>query len=298
MERHGFARGSSFFLGSRCQKRQIVDVPSLLCHVGMAMDSERSTSHRQRCVVRLYTAPKEWLESNCMSKNSIQTLSSDASPRCTGPDTIAFASAASAATIASAIAPHPNNTSQRGSAQAQTAKCCGARRNAQPQNPPKKLDMPRTTRVPIFSSAYISPPFRSYCSTTRTIEPWPSAHKPRTKRAHRSHSVLVARLGQVCCLALCSAQDRATSRVADVAVSTKSKTVRSIPPERRRSPRSSKRCADMVKPTTPNSPLAINSGQVSSESNTYSIRVRSFSCVWLSARTLSTVPTNDLERGA
>ena len=115
-----------------------------------------------------------------MSKNSIQTLSSDASPRCTGPDTIAFASAA---TIASAIAPHPNNTSQRGSAQAQTAKCCGAPRNAQPQNPQKKLDMPRTTRVPIFrprTSPHLSFLLQHYKN-------YRNSGRPRTARVQNAY---------------------------------------------------------------------------------------------------------------
>ena len=56
-------------------------------------------------------------------------------------------------------------------------------------NSTKKRDMPRTIRVIFFSAAYISLPFRSYCSTNRSIETAAAraqiAYKTRTSPPRR-----------------------------------------------------------------------------------------------------------------
>ena len=107
----------------------------------MAMDSEKSTSH-------------SWASGT--------TFPQHAQTRC-------GASAASAATITSAIAP----PEQHRSARERPKKDSQMLRRTQKRmtsNPQKKRDMPRTIRVHFFSAAYISLPFRSYCSITRTIE--------------------------------------------------------------------------------------------------------------------------------
>ena len=163
---------------------------------------------------------------------------------------------------------HPNNTGQRGSAQNRTAKCCGARRNAQPQFHKKTGHAAHNPRNFFFGRVHLP----TFSFLLQHYQKYRNSGRPRTNRVQNAYIAPPAFwslvLGQVCRLALCSAQARAISRIADVAVSTKSKTVRSTPPERRCAPRRSKRCTDIVRPTTANSPLAINSGQVSSETST------------------------------